>query len=41
MQKQVYKVYKTGSIKNLNLTTEELSKPSENEITVKVEAYNL
>lgn len=41
MERNVYRVDKKGSIKNLKLVSENLSEPSENEVRIKVKAIGL
>jgi alcohol dehydrogenase len=41
MQRNSYRVSRTGSLNNLNLVTEELSKPNDNEVTIEVKAIGL
>ena len=38
MQRRSYRVSKAGTLNNLNLVTEELGKPKDNEVTVEVKA---
>ncbi|MGA7720308.1 MAG: zinc-binding dehydrogenase [Ignavibacteriaceae bacterium] len=41
MQRRSYRVSKAGTLNNLNLVTEELGKPKDNEVTVEVKAIGL
>jgi alcohol dehydrogenase len=41
MQRKSYRVSKTGTLNNLNLVTEELGKPKDNEVTIEVKAIGL
>src|SRR3954469_427558 len=40
-ERQVYRMHKAGSIKNLQLQTEELDEPKADEVTVQVKAIGL